>query len=302
MTGSIPRGRGAGVRGIPSVAFLAVFVFPFLLSGCLTVPSASERLSAAEGVAREAGFQRSRVRTVPFLLTAYSRITQPGKALHLYIEGDGYAWVTRNRVSGDPTPRQPLALELAAEDPSPNVVYLARPCQYTPMEMNSACEEAYWTDKRFSEEVVRSMDQAVEWFKNKAQSPGVDLIGYSGGGAIAVLIAARRGDVKSLRTVAGNLDPNGLNEYHEVSSLAEGSPDPMEAAGKLAAIPQYHFFGTEDEVVPALISENYAKRSGPSPCVHILPLEGADHVQGWTENWPRLLALPLDCTEIDQKK
>lgn len=278
---------------IRSLLLLAV---SFFLSGCLTVPSASERLSTADAIAQRAGLQRSKVRTAPFLLTAYSRIREPGKELHIYIEGDGYAWVTRSRVSGDPTPRSPVALELAAEDPAPNVAYLARPCQYTSREMNSACGEAYWTGRRFSEEVIGSMDQAVDKFVKDAQSPGIDLIGYSGGGAVAVLIAARRQDVKSLRTVAGNLDPNGLNEYHEVSPLDEDSPDPMEAAQKLSSIPQYHFTGTDDSVVPAFIAENFLKRSGKSACIHVVPVEGADHAKGWTEAWPRLLALPLDCS------
>ena len=33
-------------------------------------------------------------------------------------------------------------------------------------------------------------------------------------GVIAVLIAFRRSDVASLRTVAGNLDPEAVNRYH----------------------------------------------------------------------------------------
>ena len=279
---------------------LLLAVLSFSLAGCLTVPSSGERLSTADTIAQEAGLRRSRVRTTPFLLTTFSKIQNPGQPLHIYIEGDGYAWVTRNRVSGDPTPRRPVALELAAEDPAPNVVYLARPCQYTSSEMNSVCEdEAYWTDKRFSEEVVNSMDQAIDKFVKDAQSPGIHLTGYSGGGAVAALVAARRQDVKSLRTVAGNLDPNGLNEYHEVSPLDENSLDPMEFAEKLSALPQVHFTGSEDPVVPALIAENFAEKSGNSPCVHVRRVEGADHVNGWTEAWPRLLALPLDCSVTD---
>ncbi len=295
-----PAPRGARDHGLrfSELKFTAILFFALFLSGCLTVPSAAERLTTADRIAQESGFHRSCVRTTPFLLTAYSRIQNPGQPLHIYIEGDGYAWVTRNRVSGDPTPRRPLALELAALDPAPNVVYLARPCQYTSSEMNSACEdEAYWTDKRFSEEVVGSMNQAIDKFVKEAQSPGVHLIGYSGGGAVAALIAARRQDVKSMRTVAGNLDPKGLEEYHEVSPPDDASLDPMEVAGKLSSIPQYHFVGTEDPIVPAFIAEHFAGKSKKSVCVRVVPVPGADHVNGWAEAWPRLLALPLDCSE-----
>ena len=271
--------------------------------GCLTVPSSEERVSTADRIAREAGFRKTQVRTAPFLLTAYAKIQSPGQPVHIYIEGDGYAWVTRSRVSGDPTPRRPLALELAAGDPAPNVVYLARPCQYTPMEMNLSCEdEAYWTAKRFSEEVVSSMDQAADYFvlgppgqRADVKSPGIHLIGYSGGGTVAALLAARRQDVKSLRTVAGNLDPAGFNEFHEVSPMEEGSLDPMEVAEKLRSLPQYHFSGTEDRIVPPILAENFAKRSGNASCVHVMEVNGADHVNGWTEAWPRLLALPVAC-------
>lgn len=281
-------------------AFIPVIVL-FFLTGCLTVPTASERLSTAENIAQGAGFHPSRIRTTPFLITAYSRIREPGKDLHIYIEGDGYAWVSRNRVSGDPTPRRPVALELATEDPAPNVVYLARPCQYTPIEMNSSCEnETYWTDKRFSEEVIGSMNQAVDKFVKDLQSPGVHLIGYSGGGAVAVLIAARRQDVKSLRTVAGNLDPTRLNEYHEVSPLDDASLDPMDVAEKLSSIPQYHFIGEGDTVVPASMAENFAEKSANTDCVHIKVVNGADHVNGWTESWPRLLKLPLNGSDPKQ--
>jgi predicted esterase len=302
-----------------SALWIVTLAVPFFLSGCLTVPSASERLSSANTIAQEAGFHRVNVRTAPrqdpmswhdvgenpkfssasFLLTAYSKILEPGKELHVYIEGDGYAWVTRNRVSGDPTPRCPVALELAAQDPAPNVVYLARPCQYTPMEMNAACEEAYWTDKRFSEEVVSSMNQAIDKFVKDTQSLEVHSIGYSGGGAVAVLVAARRQDIKSLRTVAGNLDPNGLNEYHEVSPLDNASLDPMEAAGKLGSIPQYHFIGTDDSVVPGFIAEHFVERSKNPGCARIVKVNNAGHANGWTETWPRLLALPLDCSATD---
>lgn len=281
-------------KGCFAIFFLLVAVF---FSGCLTVPSAAQRLATAETIAQKANFKRTWLRMEPFCLTVFEKIQSPGQPLHVYIEGDGYAWVTRTRISGDPTPRHPLALELASEDPSPNVIYIARPCQYTPLDTDYECEETYWTDKRFSEEVIQSVDQAVDWFVKKAKSPGVDLIGYSGGGAVAVLVAARRTDVKSLRTVAGNLDPKGLNEYHHVSPLDPESLDPMEVAAKIAAIPQYHFVGDGDKVVPALISENYSAKSGPSACVHFMTVSGADHANGWTENWSRLLATPVTCSD-----
>ncbi len=269
--------------------------FLFLLSGCAA--TSAERSFRAETVASSGNLQKTTVRTDPFILTAYSRIQNPGQPLHVYIEGDGYAWVTPTRVSGDPTPREPLALSLAAEDPAPNVVYLARPCQYTPVEMNSACEdEAYWTNKRFSEEVVRSVGQAIDKFLKDAQSPEIHLIGYSGGGAVAVLIAARRKDVKSLRTVAGNLDPTLVNDYHGVSRF-EGSLDPMDVAGEIAAVPQLHFIGGEDTIIPLAAVGSFLKKMGDGRCFQTKTLPDASHKDGWIESWRKLLDLPVICKE-----
>lgn len=58
------------------------------------------------------------------------------------------------------------------------------------------------------------MNDALNHFVK--QYPGVkhELIGYSGGGNIAAILAERRADVRSLRTVAGNLDVAYVNATH----------------------------------------------------------------------------------------
>ncbi len=274
----------------------AILLICAFLAGCATTSQVAERREQAERLIKVGGFDQAViVDAAPFKLTAFTRLTQPGQPIHVYIEGDGYAWVTRTRISPDPTPRKPIALELAAKDSAPNVVYLARPCQYTPRELNPACHEPYWTGMRFAEEVIRSMNLAVDQFVAEAKSSEVHLIGYSGGGSVAVLIAARRQDVKSLRTVAGNLDPTGLNAYHDVSQLDKRSLDPLAVAVQLRAIPQYHFLGMEDKVVPALVTENFVAKTAPNPCVNAVKVKGVDHKNGWVEAWPTLLAMPLDC-------
>lgn len=273
---------------------LILMVVCFLAGGCAT--TSPERISRASKIASETGFEKETVKTPPFVLTAYSRLTAPGKPIHIYIEGDGYAWVTRNRISGDPTPREPMVLSLAAEDPAPNVVYLARPCQYTPPAQNPQCREFYWTNGRFSEEVVRSMDQAVSYFIQKAGASGADLIGYSGGAAIAVLVTARRTDILSLRTVAGNLDPGLVNDYHGVSPL-EGSLDPLAVAGRTASVPQIHFVGGDDETIPLEVVGSFLKQMGDEHCFRMKTVPDVSHKDGWIEAWPELLALPLSCTD-----
>lgn len=278
-----------------SFYFLVLVSISFFLCSCATV-SSERRFEAAGAVARSAGLAMATIKTDPFVLTSYSRISEPGKPVHIYIEGDGYAFVTPSRISGNPTPREPMVLKLAAEDPASNVVYLARPCQYTPMEHNPECEEFFWTNGRFSEEVIASMNQAVSYFVDKAQAPGVDLIGYSGGAAVAVLVAARRQDIRSLRTVAGNLDPELVNRAHGASPL-DGSLDPLAAAEKIASVPQIHFIGGEDDIIPYSAAESFLKKMGPSSCFQTKTIAEASHEKGWVEEWPELLALPLNCAE-----
>ena len=48
--------------------------------------------------------------------------------IHVYIEGDGSPWVNGGAtVAANPTPRNPLALQLMATSPY-NSVYVGRPC------------------------------------------------------------------------------------------------------------------------------------------------------------------------------
>lgn len=269
----------------------AIFtLFAFLFSSCATSPT---RLSSkTDELALQHGFQKELVTTDPFVLTTYSRLEKIGEPVHIYIEGDGYAWVTPSRVSGNPTPRNPMVLSLAMQDSSANVVYLARPCQYTPEEMNAKFDEFYWTQGRFSEPVVKSMDEAVSHFVQKTQSKDVDLIGYSGGAAVAILIAARRDDVKSIRTIAGNLDPQAVNKYHGVSPL-EGSLNPIDYTDKIKNIPMRHFVGTKDKIIPSFVALSFADRTGDSSHQSVSIVSGATHSQGWSDRWREFLSLEL---------
>ena len=138
------------------------------------------------------------------------------------------------------------------------------------------------------------MNEAIDYFKNQSGSEKVHLIGYSGGAAVAALVAAQRQDVETLRTVAGNLDPEALNRYHKVSSLS-GSLNPMDAAQKLKGLPQRHFIGSADKIIPGFIAEDFAAKVGDPACVHVMSVEGASHQSGWEERWPDLLAIPVEC-------
>jgi len=245
-----------------------------------------------EELAQRNGFRKDLVETGAFTLLAYLRITKYGGPLVVYIEGDGSAWESRRQLSEDPTPRDPIMIELAAADPSKNVVYLARPGQYT-MEGASSCSPSYWSNERFSETVVSAMSRAVDNMKREYGAKEISLVGYSGGGAIAVLVASRRSDVINIRTVAGNLDHEAVNNYHKTSRL-EGSLNPIDFAAAIAKVPQHHFAGSSDKVVPPFIAQSFVKRSGYAGGDRVTIVEGATHSKGWSERWPELLAIPVN--------
>jgi hypothetical protein len=260
-----------------------------VLSGCTTL----DRGAHAEALAQPAGLKREQVAGGDFVLTAFARITRPDQPLDVYIEGDGLAWISRSEPSLDPTPREATGLALAAADPADNVVYLARPCQFTPMALNPRCGIPYWTGKRFAPEVVASLNDAVNHFAAQVPGRSINLIGYSGGGALAVLIAARRTDVASIRTVAGNLDDEFVNRLHQVSAMPQ-SENPIDAAGRVAAIPQIHFSGGGDTVVPPVVAQRFVRATG-GRCAQARTVPGASHDGDWSRLWPALLEIRPEC-------
>lgn len=260
----------------PRLVVMALSVAFLSATGCAAVD--------ADDMARSGGLKRGLVTTDSFVLTSFSRFSDPNGPVDIYIEGDGMAWKNRTQPSMNPTPRQALGLALAGADSAANVVYLARPCQFTAMAMNPRCEVSYWTGKRYAPEIIASMDQAIS---QVADGRAINLIGYSGGGAVAVLVAARRPDIVSIRTVAGNLDHDEVNRIHEVSPMPL-SLNAMAEAQRVASIPQVHFSGDKDKVVPPAIAERFRAASS-SRCVRTRVVAGLAHDGDWPAVWPSLL-------------
>ena len=269
--------------------YVFLSLIALLFAGC-----ASDPLNHADAIAGTAGLHRTQVQTKTFLLTAYVKISDRTKPVDVYIEGDGLAWLSEVEPSPNPTPRKAMGLSLAAADPAANVVYIARPCQFTSFDRDPHCDVAYWTDRRFSEEVIGAMNQAVEALTRSAEDRKLNLVGYSGGGAVAVLIAARRHDVVSVRTIAGNLDHVEVNRQNDVTPLS-GSLNAIDYAREISRIPQVHFSGQKDDVVTPVIAKRFLKASAPTNCITLYTLESATHETGWPEHWPGLLKVPPTC-------
>jgi hypothetical protein len=204
--------------------------------------------------------------------------------LVVYLEGDGRAIVNGN-PSPDPTPRVPQALDLAVQDPAPSILYLARIGQYMPA-FATAENRPLWSDRRLSPEVVEAASSAIDQAKREAGAMYLHLVGYSGGGGLAVLLAERRGDVLSLVTVAGLLDTDWWVRTRGYRPLT-GSLNPADSLDGILNVPQVHFYGTEDRVIPPEMSGVFASK-GAFTRLARLPVE-TDHYRAWTAAWGGLL-------------
>ncbi|MGE0096069.1 MAG: alpha/beta hydrolase [Alphaproteobacteria bacterium] len=243
----------------------------------------------ADRVAARGGWERFQTVSGPFTLVGFRSIRTPSNGdLSVYIEGDGFAWVTSTQLSSDPTPRIPIALELAVQDPSANRLYLARPCQYLSDAELSRCSPKYWSSARYSEEVIAAMNAAIDQTVRATGAKRLRLFGYSGGGAAAALIAARRTDVVQLVTVAGNLDHAAWTSIRKVSPLS-ASLNPADMTSALSRIPQIHFVGQDDTSVPPKVAQSYRSRFSDPGRINIIEVPGVDHDCCWEERWPGLL-------------
>lgn len=265
----------------------AIAIATILLAACAVLPTPAERRSHADLLAAARDWRAQVIATDSFDLVAYAPAhIKPGDMLTVYIEGDGFAWLSSSTPSADPAPRDPLALRMALAQPHGNAAYLARPCQYVDAAA-IGCKVKYWTSHRFAPEVVAACDQAVEQLKQQFGAGTIELVGYSGGGAIATLIAARRQDVVRLVTVAGNLDHQAWTRLHHDASLT-GSLNPASHWPTLVNVPQVHFFGGNDRNVPVEVAKSFQARFPKSQQPRLQLVDGFDHTCCWVEKWPEL--------------
>lgn len=239
-----------------------------------------QRSQDASQLALSAGWQSHSIPTPDFALQAWFSPRSEAQGVTVYIEGDGFAWVSSRRPSENPTPGEPMALKLALAQATGNVVYLARPCQYVDTGTQPQCRQNFWTEGRFSEPVIRSTSEALDAIKKHYDSEAISLVGYSGGGAVAVLVAARREDVRQIITVAGNLDHREWTKLHGLSPL-DTSLNPADEWRRVQHIPQVHFVGSNDKVIPLRIAEAYKSRFGDSRLINIEVIAGFDHHCCW---------------------
>lgn len=278
-------------RGPLLRASLFLLALAAALCGCASPGARLEEL------ARQQNHRLATLSTTQFdLRVALPNASQPGSRLRVYLEGDGRAWITATQPSLDPTPRDLLLARLALADPHPSV-YLARPCQFV---RSPGCAPQYWTHARFAQEIVASLSEALDQLKRQHGNRDFELIGYSGGGALVLLLAAARDDIAQVQTLAGNLSPRRWTQRLGLAPL-HGSLEPLDFAERLRALPQRHLTGIADQVVPASLLEAYATPLGSADCLELHRLAGVDHQAGWLEHWRHWRDRPIECKATRDK-
>jgi pimeloyl-ACP methyl ester carboxylesterase len=248
-----------------------------LIAGCASAP---ERV---EGIAASLRMERAIEQGADFRHVVYRPAQRGPGALHVYIEGDGRPYLDRWTVAADPTPRNPLMLQLMALDRG-NAIYVGRPC-YFGLATDPPCSALDWTLARFSDRIVTSLAAVIEAERIARGSATVELYGHSGGGALAVLLAHRIPETTRIVTLAGNLDTEAWVALHHYSAL-EGSLNPARLGPLPARVSQQHYAGTRDKVIPAWMVEQGAREIGGGA----ITVDTKSHICCWEEQWPAILA------------
>jgi dienelactone hydrolase len=225
---------------------------------------------------KPAGWQYLQIPTSDFELVAL--LQEDGavtdSTLRVVIEGDGLAWLSRTRPSLDPTPVTPTGLYIAQAS---NAAYLARPCQYQKV---GNCSIEAWTKGRFSRQVIANMNEALNTLKKKSGAESFELIGFSGGAAVAALVSDLRNDIKQITTFSGNLEPHWWTDYHNYS-LLDVAQSPLEVLKSNKSVRQHHYFGTADTVIPVPLFKRFIANFSAEEHIEVTVVKGCDHQSCW---------------------
>lgn len=227
-----------------------MFAFLLLLSGCV-----GSNLDDGMTIIRATNDNLYSVATI-------QNIHDDTAPVHIYIEGDGRAFSASGRATRDPTPHSKFMQRMAAADTSPNVAYIARPCQFI---MDKKCHEPDWTTGRFSNTMVDSVANAV---RQVAGTRPVILVGFSGGAMISGLVIQNHPDinVKQWITIAGVLNHDDWTKHFGDIPLFDSTN-----MNTLPHTSQVHYVAQNDKTVPYSLSKKWIGKN------KMITIPDADH-------------------------
>lgn len=221
--------------------------------------------------------------TKKFEIFSVSELKSCKDKMFVYIEGDGNSWIDKNTPSKDPTPNGSVSIKLMQVANNSCSIYLARPCQYSKKE----CKQKYWTSHKYSYEVIKTYQEILDSLKKEHKISSFVLVGHSGGGVIASLLASQRDDVFAFITIASNLDTTFWTKLHNISPL-RASLNPAEFTYILENIPQYHLIGEKDKIVPPEVFASYYSKVKNKEKI-FYKIYPTDHTSKWEKIYKEFL-------------
>jgi pimeloyl-ACP methyl ester carboxylesterase len=227
-----------------------------VLSGCASPSLKNDRF------AQRQGWKQQQLSGIKLTHRIYFNRQTAAREWHVYLEGDGRPWRHQSRISLDPATTHPLMLRLMAMDDDPSI-YLTRPCYNSELK-NRGCNPWYWTQGRYSLTVVEELATVLQTVIEQQDIRQLVLIGHSGGGTLAVLLADRIPQTRLVVTLAANLDIDSWADQHGYTRLTD-SLNPATEANPAPPYRQLHYIGARDRnVTPAAGTRSLSENREPT--------------------------------------
>lgn len=237
---------------------ISLITTSLLVSACSSMPSTPN------------GFIKKNIeaKQLNFVVWEKENIAQ-NETLRFYIEGNG-----------TPNPNKAIALELAKEDQTNNIIVLTRPCQYIE---NKICQNKnIWTTERYHPEILTEMKELTNFFIKKYKAKNVEFVAYDDAAPIAFNLAQRLGGAKKIVTIAGVLD---INSYAKQNNLPKfkNTKEIQYNQHIIERIPQIHYIGSDDTVVTRSMTEKFVSKFNNPKNITIKVVHGFDH-----DDWDKI--------------